>query len=164
MLSGRTSTFVRPVSIVSTTLADLGETSLARLSADGFNPCPVVETRGPATFQALAQTSRERFRSSSEPSPLRYWPSGTTLTTAQRTGGDLADFRASRTANQNTESRMASSLSGACTATVDNSTQWRRPSSKRSQRVARLASRNTRRGVSKVLFLLEGSGVIELIS
>src|SRR5450756_108125 len=34
-----------------TTLDDLSETSLARLSADGFNPCAVVETSS-GNFQA----------------------------------------------------------------------------------------------------------------
>src|SRR5258706_14222008 len=75
---------------------------------------------------------------------------------ARRTGGGLDGFPASRTANLNTESRTASSLSCACTATVDNSTRWRRPSSKRLRRSTRPASRNTRRGICKVLFLPAG--------
>jgi hypothetical protein len=37
-----------------TTLDDLSETSLARLSADGFNPCAVVET-STGKFSSLAQ-------------------------------------------------------------------------------------------------------------
>ena len=52
-----------------TTLDDLNETSLARLSADGFTPCAVVETSA-GNFQAWLKT-REYFRSSSEPSPRR---------------------------------------------------------------------------------------------
>jgi hypothetical protein len=58
-----------------TTLDDLRETSLARLAADGFNPCAVVETSGgnfqawlkhPRTFPKLlgtfaAQTLAERY-------------------------------------------------------------------------------------------------------
>jgi hypothetical protein len=106
-----------------TTLDDLGETSLARLAADGFRPAP-------ATFRPGSSTP-ERFRSSSEPLPRRHWRSGTTLTPARRTGGGLDGFPASPIANPNTESLTASSLSCACTATVDNNTRWRRPSSKR---------------------------------
>jgi RepB DNA-primase from phage plasmid len=112
-----------------TTLDDLSETSLARLSADGFSPSAVVETSA-GNFQAGSNTP-ECFRSSSEPLPRRHWPSGTTLTPARRTGGGLDGFPASPTANLNTESQTASSLSCACTATADNSTRWRRPSSKR---------------------------------
>jgi RepB DNA-primase from phage plasmid len=40
-----------------TTLDDLNETSLARLSADGFNPCAVVETSA-GNFQAWLMHSR----------------------------------------------------------------------------------------------------------
>ena len=40
-----------------TTLDDLSETSLARLSATGFNPCAVVETSG-GNFQAWLKHSR----------------------------------------------------------------------------------------------------------
>ena len=40
-----------------TTLDDLSETSLARLSADGFNPCAVVETSA-GNFQAWLKHSR----------------------------------------------------------------------------------------------------------
>ena len=40
-----------------TTLDDLNETSLARLSADGFNPCAVIETRA-GNFQAWLKHSR----------------------------------------------------------------------------------------------------------
>jgi len=40
-----------------TTLDDLNETSLARLSADGFTPCAVVETSA-ANFQAWLRHSR----------------------------------------------------------------------------------------------------------
>ena len=112
-----------------TTLDDLIETSLARLSADGFTPCAVVETSAD-NFQAwlkhsrifpkllgtfAAQTLAERY----DADPVR------------RTGGGLDGYPALPIANRNIESRTASSLSCACTATADNSTQWRRPSSKR---------------------------------
>src|SRR5260370_8309676 len=40
-----------------TTLDDLHQTSLARLAADGFNPCAVVETSA-GTFQAWLKHSR----------------------------------------------------------------------------------------------------------
>jgi hypothetical protein len=40
-----------------TTLDDLSKTSLARLSADGFNPCAVVETSA-GNFQAWLKHSR----------------------------------------------------------------------------------------------------------
>jgi hypothetical protein len=39
------------------TLYDLSETSLARLSADGFNPCAVVETNA-GNFQGWLRHSR----------------------------------------------------------------------------------------------------------
>jgi hypothetical protein len=111
-----------------TTLDDLSETSLARLSADGFNPCAVVETsagnfqawlKHPRTFPKLlgtfaAQTLAERYDADSSAADWRRF-------------GRLPGLR---TANLNTESRTTSSLSCACTATVDNSTRWRRPSSK----------------------------------
>jgi len=112
-----------------TTLDDLHETSLARLVADGSTHV-LLSRPAPATFKP-GSSIRERFRSSSEPLQRRHWPSGTTLTPARRTGGGLDGFPASPTANLNTESLTASSLSCACTATVDNSTRWRRPSSKR---------------------------------
>src|ERR1700749_2714392 len=78
----------------------------------------------PATFKPGSST-RECFPSSSEPLPRRHWPSGTTLTPARRTGGDLDGCPALLIANRNTESRTASSLSCACTAMSDNSTRWR---------------------------------------
>jgi hypothetical protein len=37
-----------------TTLDDLNETSLARLSADGFNPCAVIETSA-GNFEKFSQ-------------------------------------------------------------------------------------------------------------
>ncbi len=40
-----------------TTLDDLNETSLARLAADGFNPCAVIETSA-GNFQAWLKHSR----------------------------------------------------------------------------------------------------------
>jgi hypothetical protein len=68
-----------------TTLDDLHETALARLSVDGFDPCAVVETSA-GNFQAWLKI-RERFRSSSEPLPRR--------TLAERSDADpsAADWR-----------------------------------------------------------------------
>lgn len=123
---------------------------LARRAANGFNPCAVVETSA-GNFQArlkqrtvfpkllgtfAAQTSAERY--DADPSAADW----------RRLDG----LPALPTANLNTESRTASSLSCACTATADNRTQWQRPSSKRSRRSTKPASRNIKRGVSKVLF------------
>src|SRR5258708_36499577 len=51
-------TFIRPSGEPRfTTLDDLSETSLARLSADRFNPCAVVETSA-GNFQAWLKHSR----------------------------------------------------------------------------------------------------------
>jgi hypothetical protein len=83
----------------------------------------------PATFKPGSST-RECFRSSSEPLPRRHWPRGTTLTPARRTGGGLDGCPALPIANRNSESRTASFLSCACAAMADNSTRWRRPSSR----------------------------------
>jgi len=68
----------------------------------------------------------------------------------------LGGFLALPIANPNTAGRTASSLSYACTATADNSTRWSVPSSRRLRGFTTPASRNTRRRVSKVLFLSEG--------
>jgi RepB DNA-primase from phage plasmid len=60
-----------------TTLDDLNKTSLARLSADGFNPCAVVETSA-GNFQAWLKHLRmfpkllATYR--------RHWRNGTMLT------------------------------------------------------------------------------------
>jgi hypothetical protein len=104
-----------------TTLDDLNETSLARLAADGLNPCAVVETSA-GNFQAWLKHPR------TFPKLLGTFIAQTPV---RRTGGGLDGFPASLTANLNIESLTASSLSCACTATVDNSTRWQRPSSKR---------------------------------
>jgi hypothetical protein len=77
----------------------------------------------PATFKPGSST-REYLRSSSEPLPRRHCPIGTTLTLARRAGGGLDGSPALPIANRNTESRTASSLSCACTATAGNSTRW----------------------------------------
>jgi hypothetical protein len=112
-----------------TTLDDLHEASLARLAADGFNPCAVVETsagnfqawlKHPRTFPKLlgtfaTQTLAERY--DADPSAADW----------RRLGG----FPNLRIANANTASLTASSLSFICTATPDSSTRWRRTSSKR---------------------------------
>src|SRR5437667_335464 len=57
-----------------TTLDDLNETSLARLSADGFTPYAVVET-GAGNFQAWLKHSRI-FPKLLGTLPRRHWPSG----------------------------------------------------------------------------------------
>ena len=77
-----------------TTLDDLNETSLARLSADGFNPCAVVET-APATSRRGSST-HGYFRSSSEASPRRHWREDTMPTPARLTGGGSGGFPALR--------------------------------------------------------------------
>ncbi|WP_207231915.1 DNA-primase RepB domain-containing protein [Edaphobacter modestus] len=81
MPTARTSTYVHRA----TTLDDLCETSLAKLSADAFKPWAVVETS--ASNFHLDSSIRERFRSSSEPLPRRHWPSGTAMKPARRTEG-----------------------------------------------------------------------------
>jgi hypothetical protein len=112
-----------------TTLDDLSEGSLARLLAYGFNPCAVVKTSA-GKFQAWLK-------------PVRVFPkflgSFAAQTLAERYDADpsAADWRrfgrlpASPTAKPNTENQTASSLSCACTATAESSTQWQKPSSKR---------------------------------
>jgi hypothetical protein len=85
-----------------TTLDDLNETSLARLAADGFSPCAVVETSA-GNFQAWLKHSRILPKLLGT-FAARHWPSGTPLTPARRTGGGLDGFPASLTANLNTES------------------------------------------------------------
>jgi RepB DNA-primase from phage plasmid len=97
-----------------TTLDDLNETSLARLSADGFNPCAVIETSA-GNFQG--SNTHGYFRSSSEPLPRRHWRGDTMPTPARLTGGGSGGFPALRIASPNTASLMASSLSFACVAT-----------------------------------------------
>jgi hypothetical protein len=70
---------------------------------------PVTQDTDIASFHHSRRSARNRFRSSSEPLPLRHWPSGTMLTPARRIGGGLEGVQASPTANLNTESRTASS-------------------------------------------------------
>src|SRR3982074_3477177 len=70
-----------------TTLDDLNETSLARLAADGLNPCAVVETSA-GNFQAWLKHPRT-FPKLLGTLPRRHWPSGTVLTPPRQTGGGL---------------------------------------------------------------------------
>ena len=65
-----------------TVLDDLDETSLARLSADGFVPCAVVETSS-GTFKPGSDT-RQSSPSFSAPSPPRLWHLDTVPTRVQR--------------------------------------------------------------------------------
>jgi hypothetical protein len=105
-----------------TTLDDLHETSLARLSADGFNPCAVVETwlKHPRTFPKLlgtfaAQTLAERYEADPSAADWRRFgrlPGFTNCKPKYKRSDGLFPFV-----------RLHSP--------VDNSTRWRRPSSKR---------------------------------
>jgi hypothetical protein len=112
-----------------TTLDDLNEASLARLSANGFTPCAAVETSA-GNFQAWLKHSR-MFP--------KLLGSLAAQTLAERYDADpgAADWRrfgrlpGLPIANRNTESRPAFSLSYACTAMADNSTPWRTASIKR---------------------------------
>ncbi len=112
-----------------TVLDDLSETMLARLAADGFDPCAVVET-STGNFQAwlkhrsvfpkllgtlAAQTLAGRYGADASAADWRRF-------------GRLPGFT---NCNLNTASRTVSSLLYACTATADNNTRWRRPSSRR---------------------------------
>ncbi len=92
-----------------TVLDDLDEASLARLSADGFNPCAVVETSA-GNFQGWLRHALS-FRSFSAPSPPRISRHATTLIQARRTGGDSDGCPASPTASRSTADRTGSSLS-----------------------------------------------------
>ena len=129
MPTARISTFVHRGSIVTPLSMILARPRLrgSRLTA---LPHVLLSRPAPATFKPGSSTP-ERFRSSSERSPRKHWPSDTMPIPARRIGGGLDGFPASRTANQNTEDRTGSSLSCAYTATAENSTRWRRHSSKR---------------------------------
>jgi hypothetical protein len=80
-----------------TTLDDLSENSLARLSADGFNPCAVVETSA-ANLQAWLKHSRI-FPKLLGTLAAQTLANGTTQIPPRRTGEGLGGFPASRTAN-----------------------------------------------------------------
>jgi hypothetical protein len=86
-----------------TALDDLSEISLARLAADGFSPCAVVETSA-GNFQAWLKHSVvfPKLLSTFVAQTLaaRYYADQ-----VQRTGDVSADFQALPTANQNTEDR-----------------------------------------------------------
>ena len=92
-----------------TVLDDLDEASLARLSAEGFNPCAVVETSA-GNFQAWRNT-RPSSPGFWAPSPPRLSHRGMVRTQVQQTGGVLVGYPASPTASRSTASRMGSSLS-----------------------------------------------------
>ena len=88
-----------------TVLDDLNETSLARLSADGFNPCAVVETsvgnfqawlKHPAVFPKLIGTS-----------PHRRLPVATMPIRARRTGGDSGGSRLHKLQTQVPQARRS---------------------------------------------------------
>jgi hypothetical protein len=112
-----------------TTLDDLNETSLARLSADGFNPCAVIETSA-GNFQAWLKHSRvfPKLLGSFAAQTLAGRYDADPSAADWRRFGRLPGFT---NCKPNTASPTASSLSFACTATQDSSTRWRRPSSKR---------------------------------
>ena len=86
-----------------TTLDDLNETSLARLSADGFNPCAVVETSA-GNFQAWLKHPRvfPKLLGTFAAQTLAH---GLMPIPAPLIGGGLGDFPALPIANPNTESR-----------------------------------------------------------
>ena len=102
-------------------LDDLTEISLAKLTADGFNPCAVVETSA-GNFQAGSNTRRSS-RSCSAPSPRRRWQLATTAIPVQRTGDASADCLASLTASPSTRGRMASFRSFVLGAALAGSTR-----------------------------------------
>ena len=134
-----TSTFVHRASIVSPP-STISTRPRLRGSRRMASTHVLLSRPAPATFK-LGSSIRERFRNSSEPSPRRHWPSGTTLTPARRTGGGLDALPASPIANPNTESLTASFLSCACTATVDNSKALRQIALKDLRHIAIQATR-----------------------
>ena len=134
-----------------TALDDLNEVSLAKLSADGFNPCAVVET-SPGNFQAwlkhamvfpkligtfVAQTLAGRY--DADPSAADW-----------RRFGRLP---ASPTANPSTARRMVSSLSFGSAATPGSNTPLPRHSSGRSRSSTRHESKTKKHDGYRVLFL-----------
>ncbi len=92
-----------------TVLDDLDEASLARLSADGFSPCAVVETS--SGNSRPGSDTPPSSPSLWAPSPPRPWHLATVPTRVQLTGGDSDGCPASPTASRNIASRMVCSLS-----------------------------------------------------
>jgi hypothetical protein len=109
-----------------TALDDLSETSLKKLSADGFNPCAVVETSA-GNFQAWLKHSVvfPKLLSTFTAQTLRP---GTMQIRVRRTGDVSEDFQVLQTANQNTEDQTDFFPSCDSRATEASNIQSRRTS------------------------------------
>ena len=139
-----------------TVLDDLNETALARLSADGFNPCAVVETsagnfqawlKHPSVFPKLigtfaAQTLAGRY--DADPSAADW-----------RRFGRLP---ASRIANPSTASPMASSPSFGSRVTAASSIRGPRSSCRKSLSFMKSENRSERNDAYRHLFLPNAAG------
>ena len=137
-----------------TVLDDLNETTLARLSADGFTPCAIVETsagnfqawlKHPDVFPKLigtfaAQTLAGRY------DPIQ----------ARRTGDGSGGSPASQIANPSTASPMAYSLSFGSRVIAASSIRWPRHSRRKSRSSMKSENRNERNDAYKRLFLPNG--------
>ena len=137
-----------------TALDDLSEISLARLAADGFTPCAVVETsagnfqawlKHPQVFPKLLGTLAAR-----------------TLAARYDAGPSAADWRRFGRLPGFTNCKPRYKRPDACSLSSDSraasasSTRWHRASLRRSPSSTKYASRNVRPDASKLLFLPEG--------
>jgi hypothetical protein len=126
-----------------TSLDDLNETSLARLSADGFTPCAVVETSA-GNFQAWLKHTRVF------PKLLSTF-AAQTLAVRYDADPSAADWRrfgrppASPTANPSIERRMVSSHSCGSRVTVASSFRWPKSSRRKSPSFMKSESRSEKR-------------------
>jgi RepB DNA-primase from phage plasmid len=137
-----------------TTLDDLGKTSLASLSADGFTPCAVVETstgnfqawlKHPRVFPKLlstfaAQTLAARY--DADPSAADW-----------RRFGRLPGFT---NCKPSTARRMVSSLLFGSRVTAVSSIRWPRSSRRKSRSSMKSESRSEKHDAHRRLFLPNG--------
>ena len=134
-----------------TVLDDFDGAKLARLSADGFEPCAVVET-SQGNFQAWLKQAAVL------PKLLGTYVAQTLApdmvpTRARPTGDASAGYLASPTAKPSTNDLTGCSLSFGCKATPDSSSQKLRPSSKRSPSLMETGSVSASNDARKGFFL-----------
>jgi hypothetical protein len=134
-----------------TALDDLNEVSLAKLAADGFKPCAVVETSA-GNFEAWLKHSIVLPKLIGT-FVAQTWQLATMPIQARRTGGGSGDSQASPTANPSTARPMVSSLSCGSAATPGSNTPLPRHSSGRSPSSTRHESRSKNHHGYRVLFL-----------
>src|SRR5260370_3244286 len=137
-----------------TVLDDLNETTLARLSADGFNPCAVVETsagnfqawlKHPAVFPKLIGTFAAQAlagRYDADPSAADW----------RRFGGSLDSL----IANPSTASPLGCSLSFGSRVTTTRSIRWSRSSRRKSRSSLKSENRSERNDAYRRLFIPNG--------